>query len=618
MNAVVSLQVDQNLLFQNLRHAFSAGAVIGELLQNARRAGATSVAVTYDPTTKTLSVEDDGEGIADLQNLLTAAASGWSDDVMAVEHPFGLGFLSTLYVCDRIDVDTCSNGVASSISACTQELLRGGECVVAPGARRRGTRITLVDASGIQASVNEEAMMAAVADAADGFPIPVTMNGVGCLRRYAVDQITGWTDTEVGKVHVELSRSDLAPRRYVQGLPLACNKEWKTDGHVVHLNDTFTAKLPDRRFLVDDVESTNRIGEAVGRVARGLLERIKASMAGDMFVAEWWPTVTAWGCGDLLHDIDVVPVCWFVDWERSSAGFMCESGSVRFKEVGGSKLVSRATLLESGVFRLPGESDDEQPAFAAQLWLEATRRWTLACDSRTSTGHWLSEMAVDLGEESFSVDADEVVGGEAVSLDGWTVSGLDVAARIRVTREATGESVEVPMAVKDGTLLVTKDSGVPSAATRLVSDYIFDNGYEEAAESRDMRRLEAAFLRITANTPAEMVAAVLRQVQGLRLQGRLAGLSFTIRFDDKGTFRDASPAADEGLHYFAVTGRIPGDDEDTTHLYQAEDREHAVEQFKDEMWSGRDAEERTATEESDGTDTYVTSVIVSDAPLRAA
>ncbi|MBZ9715814.1 ATP-binding protein [Deinococcus multiflagellatus] len=67
------------------------GATLQELLQNALRAGATEIDFTLDGLT--LTVTDNGCGLADPQVLLTAAESGWGAEVV---EPAGLGALSVL------------------------------------------------------------------------------------------------------------------------------------------------------------------------------------------------------------------------------------------------------------------------------------------------------------------------------------------------------------------------------------------------------------------------------------------------------------------------------------------------------------------------------------------
>jgi hypothetical protein len=54
-----------------------------------------------------------------------------------------------------------------------------------------------------------------------------------------------------------------------------------------------------------------------------------------------------------------------------------------------------------------------------------------------------------------------------------------------------------------------------------------------------------------------------------------------------------------------------------TYVFQADNREHAIEQFKEAIWDGEsDREEAQATcRESHGKDAYINSVMVSDTPI---
>jgi hypothetical protein len=65
---------------------------LNELLQNARRAGATKVKI--DLSERQLTIADDGIGIANLQTLLTLGASGWSPQTQQQEDPAGMGIFS--------------------------------------------------------------------------------------------------------------------------------------------------------------------------------------------------------------------------------------------------------------------------------------------------------------------------------------------------------------------------------------------------------------------------------------------------------------------------------------------------------------------------------------------
>src|SRR5512137_2072268 len=60
-----------------------------EILQNARRAGATKVEITND--NGWIIVRDNGGGIDDFQRLLDLGGSGWDDCLEASEDPAGVG-----------------------------------------------------------------------------------------------------------------------------------------------------------------------------------------------------------------------------------------------------------------------------------------------------------------------------------------------------------------------------------------------------------------------------------------------------------------------------------------------------------------------------------------------
>lgn len=90
---VIRARVDGRLLGKADR--LFTGTVEGrmiELLQNARRAGANQVTITV--ADGWVSVQDDGEGIADFRQLLSMGGSGWDEATQAGEHPAGVGLFS--------------------------------------------------------------------------------------------------------------------------------------------------------------------------------------------------------------------------------------------------------------------------------------------------------------------------------------------------------------------------------------------------------------------------------------------------------------------------------------------------------------------------------------------
>ena len=78
--------------------------IFNEMLQNARRAGATQVEITAtDETPHVITIADDGDGIANPQAILSFGHSQWSDTATSREHPAGMGFYS-LARCQQVQV----------------------------------------------------------------------------------------------------------------------------------------------------------------------------------------------------------------------------------------------------------------------------------------------------------------------------------------------------------------------------------------------------------------------------------------------------------------------------------------------------------------------------------
>ena len=72
------------------------GSILTELIQNARRAGATAIDldVAEAENGQWLVVADDGAGIADPAVILALGRSGWDDDIAVREDPAGMGVFS--------------------------------------------------------------------------------------------------------------------------------------------------------------------------------------------------------------------------------------------------------------------------------------------------------------------------------------------------------------------------------------------------------------------------------------------------------------------------------------------------------------------------------------------
>ena len=80
---------------------------LNELLQNARRSGATRIDITLDDDA--LTVSDDGRGISDPTMLLSFGQTGWTEKATQGEHPAGMG-LYALARRDQVNIRSKSVG----------------------------------------------------------------------------------------------------------------------------------------------------------------------------------------------------------------------------------------------------------------------------------------------------------------------------------------------------------------------------------------------------------------------------------------------------------------------------------------------------------------------------
>ena len=192
----VKLTVNAANLVRHLRNAFThTDTVLAELMQNARRAGATSVAFQCDEMTRTLSVVDNGRGLEDPQAMFSIGESGWDTEMMTDEHPYGMGFMAAIYAAERVVIQ--SRGRRIDIATC--DLLDFQDIVVEADVdgQAQGARITLQGWT-----LDDRQTKASLANYARGFSIPVLCNGEPLPRPDALDGDRVFTATDVGKLCV--------------------------------------------------------------------------------------------------------------------------------------------------------------------------------------------------------------------------------------------------------------------------------------------------------------------------------------------------------------------------------------------------------------------------------
>ena len=175
-------------------YAAGLADVFTEALQNSRRAGATRVRVTIDasedtPSAFTVTVTDDGAGIADPAVLLSFGENGWSEDLARREDAAGMGFLSLA----RRGCTVASrprSAPAWRVDLTPSHFLGEEEAAVVLGAdapRPHGTAVRF------DAEENPEAVRRTLENAVRHYPLPVTLDDEDVPRRAFLD----------GAVHTE-------------------------------------------------------------------------------------------------------------------------------------------------------------------------------------------------------------------------------------------------------------------------------------------------------------------------------------------------------------------------------------------------------------------------------
>ena len=265
---MTTLSVNQNNALKLLADAFSARTTfVTELMQNARRAGATEI--RFKVVDAELTVTDDGCGIDDFGKLLTLCESGWGQDVQDSDAPYGVGFLSAIMASSEFTVT--SNG--KTLYAVTDELLAGVPASIVDADTQPGTFIKLQlrnrPAYGFENVIHT---------AARTFPINVYLNNLRLGNPVALNKAEYKIEIDgLGTLVWDgYGSSYLGNYGYaLQGLPIgfgtnthsiAANRDW-----VVHLDPTkFRGRMPDRETVIWQAEY-EQLADKVREAQKALL-----------------------------------------------------------------------------------------------------------------------------------------------------------------------------------------------------------------------------------------------------------------------------------------------------------------------------------------------------------
>lgn len=523
MNSIVKLQVNETRLVKNLALAFSSNTTfIAELMQNARRAGASVIQITYTAEKAdgkmegTLVIEDNGGGIKNWQDLLSIADSGWSEGIQEEERPYGMGFFSCLATAQSVKIES---GV--HLLAFDQESVLGFESlqVVATETPVNGTRISLMGLS-----LDQSQVRFALDKYCKGFPVQVIFNGTEMEQQYspaalkanvddfeAVVELDGIGFCAFRKATDRFNVRRLTLSAYLLGLPVLNSSQYADI--IIHLDPRhFPARLPDRDTLIDEKE---KLAELKGAVEGWWLKRmgsIKAQVSIEVLWEKYRPIALQMLEYGLLNDVDRIPGflveqvsdVTMLSWEVCGSPFPRDWVFKSEVESGAVILCRDLCTFHDGLHAVAHE------VAAHQGWY----RMRTAVDQN----HWIRQgmRSLIVGLDEAEVDF-ESAASESTWLDGTEVivHQTDKVVLRWMGQEVTvvDSSVAFGTGADEVTLIMAGDGSVHDAV-RKVGIFSGDGDYtDDAVLSEAERELHHLLLTLQGASPATSLKSVLADTE---------------------------------------------------------------------------------------------------------
>jgi len=516
-NETVSLNFNTEALKKSLRFAFANDTtVLSELVQNARRAGATKVWITTatgQDGVGQISVLNNGKGLENFQVLLSVATSGWDEEVTKNEGPYGLGFLSCLYAGTHVDV--VSQGKILRIDqegALSDEVfhVERFEGELANGAT---TSVTIY-------GVNLEKIKNVSGTMFRGYPIEIEFDGNVIARHDAADD--SFIDTEVGKIKcASEAYEDESFRVYLQGfLVLSKSKSYfSREQDVVHLDPKkYFGKFPDRDVVINENEMIQDVIRARREIYRDMVLKAKETMKPLDFMNRYHKMARGLRMLEVFNDIDIVPqsflaeitempheVAHWLDCHYLSKG---DSDKVFTR-----KEIEDGDIVVAELERFEAEGDGDH----ALRWIYAygAKAWTL--EESLDAGHWLYDHLKIHDDTDVNV---RVIGqGKHGELDPLRSNCLG-AANVTICDDVELTANAMPVLIgepfywqEDNCLLVPLANGKPmevsSGVIHQMNSYIWGDQYREEEQLEDQMNVNSMIRELFADSLEESVALSL-------------------------------------------------------------------------------------------------------------
>ena len=525
----------------------------------------------FVPEIKTLTVRDDGCGIGDYQTLFTLAESGWDAETIENEMPFGLGFLSALFSCQHLEVESKGGRVSMStadilsfkpvkvtpwvccpaesrfeddVCGCGSENVQGPDaegaydcldCGIFFTAESIGNRCwggkTTVRLGGFKPDASQVA--SCLSELAKGFPIPVIFNGHALQRPWALDSGKEFIDTEIGKVHLkgfgsgESWKTHCRSCRCLQGLPIYRTQGyWRGESmiNIVHLDSRqFHARLTDRDKLIDEDQVVKQVKSVVQKEAVRKINALKNTLSPAQF-AEGYETLRLWDCLALLNDVPVNPkgVLAYIQHYPIKEG--CSPVNLE-----PASMVTREDV-ETGKVTVADLDDIDETGAAP--WMFAWHKEMLVYENPLDKGHWLFRHLVDFTQQAVQL---EIVGEtQRAYFNGqWVCGDTAFCEKYRLT--FADDSVDIEgdsMYWEDMGLFIVPKGDASGCVVRQASSYFdeYDN-FNESVKDEDEWSFEKFVVANTSANPAKAIQRLLPSFAGCP---KVFGKCFTLVLDGEG------------------------------------------------------------------------------------
>lgn len=435
----MKLQVNQSNLLANLSTVFTDKTkVVTELVQNARRAGASKVFLDYElsddkTTVSSITILDNGSGIRDFTKLFTLAESGWDAAIQSTEHPYGMGFFATLTCAKTVTIQ--SNGQQMVVDSA--QALSGADIGEAHEVDFfGGTKIVL---SGVD--IKEHVFTSFLISAFLYSSIDILINGVAARRSLAL------SNTDKNKV-VETPFGQLVMDEWfisaatvvVQDMRIGsfnCSTRW-SNPNTLFANQRIQARMPDRDSILNRSEVEAEFNTWLTGFYQAQLTAIRAEFADDFkFIERHFLAVLNY-YPEMLNEINWLPASAFYAAQYPVLGGStdCDSKGVTFD-------VERKTLESGQVFIAANHADIYSNEYVMSHFLYRSNALILTDEAATQLpqNHWARAFIRDVVESDFTVTFKEFrapISIELANIYHFSVSQCD---GIEILYSPTGQSI---------------------------------------------------------------------------------------------------------------------------------------------------------------------------------